>query len=86
MGTEPGTELGTGLEIELGTEPIIELGTEPGIEPGTEQGTDPGIELLNNKSHGLSPPGVFSSLSYDQEVPYYAQRHLANLNAIYILH
>ena len=44
------------------------------------------IELKNNKSHGLSPPGGFSSLSFDQVVPYYSQRHLADRNAIYILH
>ena len=44
------------------------------------------IERLNNKSHGLSPPGGFSSLFFDQEVPYYSQRHLADRNAIYILH
>jgi hypothetical protein len=36
----------------------------------------PPIELLNNKSHGLSPPGGFSSLFFDQAVPYYSQRHL----------
>ena len=29
-------------------------------------------------------PGGFSSLSFDQAVPYYSQRHLADLNAIYI--
>ena len=34
----------------------------------------------------LSPPGGFLSLSFDQAVPYYSQRHLANQNAIYILH
>ena len=44
------------------------------------------IELLNNKSRGLSPPGGFSFLSFDQAVPYYSQRHLADWNAIYILH
>ena len=44
------------------------------------------IELYNNKSHGLSPPGGFSSLFFDQAVPYYSQRHLADWNAIYILH
>ena len=44
------------------------------------------IELQNNKSHGLSPPGGFSFLSFDQAVPYYSQRHLADRNAIYILH
>ena len=42
------------------------------------------IELLNNKSHGLLPPGGFSSLLFDQVVPYYSQHHLANRNAIYI--
>ena len=42
------------------------------------------IDLLNNKSHGLSPPGGFSSLTFDQVVPYYSQRHLADWNAIYI--
>jgi len=31
------------------------------------------IELLNNKSHGLLPPGGFSFLSFDQAVPYYSQ-------------
>ena len=40
------------------------------------------IELKNNKSHGLSPPGGFLSLSFDQVVPYYSQRHLADRNAI----
>ena len=44
------------------------------------------IELLNNKSHGLLPPVGFSSFSFDQAVPYYSQCHLANWNAIYILH
>ena len=44
------------------------------------------IELYNNKSHGLSPPGGFSSHFFDQVVPYYSQRHLADWNAIYILH
>jgi hypothetical protein len=51
------------------------------------------IELLNNKLHGLSPPGGlvspfggFASLLFDQVVPYYSQRHLANRNAICILH
>ena len=39
--------------------------------------------LLNNKSHGLLPPGEFSSLSFDQAIPYYSQRHLADRNAIY---
>ena len=34
------------------------------------------IELLNNKSHGLLPPDEFSSLFFDQAVPYYFQRHL----------
>ena len=42
--------------------------------------------MLNNKFDGLSPPGGFSSLSFDQTVPYYSQRHLANRNTIYILH
>ena len=42
------------------------------------------IELLNNKSHGLSLPGKFSSLFFDQAVPYYSQGQLANQNAIYI--
>ena len=40
------------------------------------------IDLLNNKS----PPGGFSSLFFDQAVPYYSQRHLADWNVIYILH
>ncbi len=44
------------------------------------------IELYNNKSHGLSPPGGSSSLFFDQAVTYYPQRHLADCNAIYILH
>ena len=51
------------------------------------------IELLNNKLHGLSPPGGlvspsgrFASLLFDQGVPYYSQRHLADRNAICILH
>ena len=44
------------------------------------------IELLNNKSHGLLPPGGFSSLFFDQMVPYYSQRHLADQNPIDILH
>ena len=34
------------------------------------------IRTLNNNSHGLSPPGGFSSLFFDQAVPYYSQRHL----------
>ena len=34
------------------------------------------IEMLNNTSHGLSPPGGFSSLFFDQAVPYYSRRHL----------
>ena len=44
------------------------------------------IEMLNNKSNGLSPPGGFSSLIFDQAVPYYSQRHLVDWNAIYILY
>ena len=51
------------------------------------------IELKNNKLCGLSPPGGsvsppggFSFLSFDQVVPYYSQCHLADRNAIYILH
>ena len=40
------------------------------------------IELLNNKSHGLSPQGGFPFPSLDQAVPYYSQRHLADLNTI----
>ena len=44
------------------------------------------IELLNNKSHGLSPPRGLASLFFDQVVPYYSQRYLAKRNAIYILH
>ena len=52
-----------------------------------------GIELLNNKLHGLSPPGGFvspfggfASLLFDQAVPKNSQRHLADRNAICILH
>ena len=52
-----------------------------------------GIELLNNKFHGLSPPGgfvsssgVFTSLSFDQAVPNNPPHHLADQNAICILH
>ena len=44
------------------------------------------IELLNNKSHVLSFSGGFASLFFDQVVPYYSQRHLADRNVIYILH
>ena len=47
---------------------------------------DETIELLNNKSPGLLPPGGFLSLTFDQPAPYYSQRHLASWNAIYILH
>ena len=43
------------------------------------------IELENNNSHGLLPPGGFSSIFFDRVVPYYFQRHLANRNVIYIL-
>ena len=50
------------------------------------------IELLNNKLHGLSPPGGFvspsgrfASLSFDQAVPKNSQHHLADWNAICIL-
>jgi hypothetical protein len=45
------------------------------------------IELLNNKLHGLSPPGGlvshsggFASLLFDQGVPYYSYYHLADLH------
>ena len=44
------------------------------------------IELLNNKFHGLSPSGGFASLLFDQAVPKNSQRHLADRNAICILH
>ena len=51
------------------------------------------IELLNNKLHGLLPPGGlvspsggFASLSFDQGVPKNSQHHLADWNAICILH
>jgi hypothetical protein len=51
------------------------------------------IEVLNNKLHGLLPPGGlvspsgrFASLLFDQGVPHYSQRHLADRNAICILH
>ena len=51
------------------------------------------IELINNKLHGLLPPGGyvspsggFASLSFDQAVPKKSQCHLANQNAICILH
>ena len=44
------------------------------------------IEFLNNKSHGLLPPVGFLFLSFDQAVPYHSQCHLADWNAIYILH
>ena len=51
------------------------------------------IELLNNKLNGLLPlggfvsiPGRFASLLIDQAVPKNLQRHLANQNAISILH
>ena len=37
-------------------------------------------DVINNKSHGLSPPGGFSSLLFDQAVPYYSQRHLPHLH------
>ena len=43
------------------------------------------IQLLNNKFHGLSPPGGQHSLLFDQGFPNNArlQRHLANWNAIW---
>ena len=51
------------------------------------------IELLNNKLHGLSPPGGFVSSSggflsllFDQAVPKNSQRHLDDQTAICILH
>ena len=51
------------------------------------------IELLNNKLHGLSPPGGFvspsvgfASLLFDQAVPKSSQRHLADRKTICILH
>ena len=51
------------------------------------------IEIINNKFHGLSPPGGFvspsggfASLSFDQAVCKNSQRHLADRNAICILH
>ena len=51
------------------------------------------IEKLNNKLHGLSPPGGFvspsggfASLSFDQSVPKNSQPYLANRNATCILH
>ena len=50
-----------------------------------ETATQP-IELLNNKSHLLSFSGGFASLFFDQIVPYYSQRHLADRNVICILH
>ena len=51
------------------------------------------IDKINNKLHGLSPPGGlvsppggFASLAFDQAVPKNSQCHLANQNAICILH
>ena len=51
------------------------------------------IDKINNKLHGLlppgglvSPPGGFASLAFDQAVPKNSQRHLANRNTICILH
>jgi len=51
------------------------------------------IELLNNKLHGLSPPGGFVSpsggfslLLFDQAIPKNSQCHLADRNTICILH
>ena len=51
------------------------------------------IAKINNKDHGLlppgglvSPPGGFASLAFDQVVPKNFQRHLADQNAICILH
>ena len=64
----------------------MDVGREGGRGHGTrEQHLHP-IELLNNKSHGLLPPGGFSSLFFDQVVPYYSQPNLGDQNAIYILH
>jgi hypothetical protein len=44
------------------------------------------IEKINNKNHGLlppgglvSPPGGFASLAFDKAVPKNSQRHLADL-------
>ena len=55
--------------------------------------TGASIEKTNNKNHGLlppgglvSPPGGFASLAFDQAVPKNSQRHLADWNAICILH
>ena len=49
------------------------------------------IDKINNKLHGLSPPGGlvsppggFASLAFDQAVPKNSQRHLADRNAIWI--
>ena len=51
------------------------------------------IELINNKFHWLLPTdrfvsssGGFASLSFDQVVPKNSHRHLADPNAICILH
>jgi len=51
------------------------------------------IDKINNKNHGLSPPGGlvspsggFALLALDQAVPKNSQRHLADGNAISILH
>ena len=40
------------------------------------------LAAINNKSHGLSPPGGFSFLSFEKAVPYYFQGHLTLRNAI----
>ena len=51
------------------------------------------IDKINNKLHGLSPPGClvspsggFTSLAFDQAVPKNFQWHLGNRNTICIMH
>ena len=58
---------------------LVCLGLQKEVQINSER-------ALSNKSHGLLPPGGFSSLSFDQAVPYYSQRYLADRNAKYILH
>ena len=43
-------------------------------------------ELMLRVDLLVSPSGGFASLLFDQGVPYYSQRHLANRNTICILH
>jgi hypothetical protein len=61
--------------------------------PTTLLRATPDFQTLRRPCHGLSPPGGFvspsgrfASLLFDQAVPQNSQRHLADRNAICILH